>query len=183
MSTDGIQYYCKYKVRPYDDMPESGVDHNPSLEETPNQRVLPHETRGKNYLKDEYIEQIRKGPLKYKLQIQLHLASDDDDEEVFNSMRVWDEKIHPWHDLAEFEVNEMLDWEESTKTIFSMKYMPKSMGIIPAKSIYDYNSLNYLRRKSHIARVVRVWALKAFGMVPPIPDNDVRNIRVWSKPI
>jgi hypothetical protein len=97
-------------------------------------------------------------------------------------MKLWDEGIFPYHDLAEFEVTDVLDWKESTKTTFSQRNMPKSLGIIPAKSIYDYNSLNYLRAQSHIARIARLFAYKIWGMVPPIPDNDERNITVWTKP-
>ena len=179
----GVKHYCKYKVRPYEDISEIGQDPNPDPLDASNQRVLKHDTRGKNYLKNEYISLVKKGPVKYKLQLQLRLANEDDDPEIFNNMRPWDDKQFPWKDIAEFEVKEIMDWKESTMTTYSMKNMPKSLSIIPAKSIYDYNSLNYLRKKSHIARVVRVWALKLFGMVPPIPDNDVRNIRVWSKPI
>ena len=178
----GVKYYCKYKVRPYEDIPESGQDPDPDPIDVCDQRILKHEKRGKNYLKDEYIELVKKGIVKYKLQIQLMLSNEDEDPEIFNNMHPWDDKQYPWRDLAEFEVKELLDWAESTKTTFSMKNMPKSLAIIPSNSIYDYNSLNYMRKKSHIARLARLFAIKLFGMVPPIPDNDVRNIRVWSKP-
>jgi arachidonate 5-lipoxygenase len=57
----GIKYYCKYKVRPYEDIPETGVDHDYDLLDAGNQRILPHETRGKNYLKNEYMERVKKG--------------------------------------------------------------------------------------------------------------------------
>ena len=181
ISTDGTKYYCKYKVRPDQDVMESGIDPNPSVIDTSNQRVLPHETRGKNFLKDEYRERVKRGPMKYRLQIQLRKATDQDDPEIFNNMRVWDENEFPWKDLAVFEVNKILDWKDSTMTTFSLKNMPKSLGIIPAKSMYDYNSLNYIRAKSEIARKARLFSYKIFGMVPPIPDNDQRNIKVWTK--
>jgi arachidonate 5-lipoxygenase len=178
----GIKHYCKYKVRPFEDIEESGINKDPDPLNACNQRILPHESRGKNFLKNEYIQKIKNGTAKYKLQIQLRVASDDDDPEIFNNMKPWNENHYPYKDLAVFEVNKMLDWKESTKTTFSMKNMPKNLGVIPAKSIYDYNSLNYLRVVSDIARRARLFSYKLWGMVPPIPDNDDRNIRVWTKP-
>ncbi len=183
MSTEGVKYYCKYKVRPFDDIPESGIDPDPSVIDTSNQRVLPHETRGKNFLKNEYYARVNKGEAKYRLQIQIRKAVDGEDPEIFNNMKPWDENEFPWKDLAEFEVTKMLGWKESTMTTFSLKNMPKSLGIIPAKSMYDYNSLNYLRANSEIARKARLFSYKIWGMVPPIPDNDQRNIRSWTKPV
>ena len=110
------------------------------------------------------------------LDIQLHESSKDEDPEVFNNMVLWDEKVHPWMSLAEFEIEETLDWVESTLTAFSVNNMPKNLGVIPARSIYDYNSLNYLRAHAEIARKARLLSYKVFGMVPPIPNDDNRNV-------
>ena len=51
--------------------------------------------------------------------------------------------------------------------------------MLPAKSIFDYNSLNYLRAHSELARRARILSYKVYGMVPPIPDNDNRNVSDW----
>jgi hypothetical protein len=64
-------------------------------------------------------------------------------------------------------------------TSFSLKNMPKTLGMIRAKSIYDYNSLNYMRAKTEVARKARRLSYRVFGMVPPIPDNDNRNVEDW----
>lgn len=178
---DGIKHYAKYRVLPYDDVPESGTSEHDKNFDVCNQRVLPDETRSRNFLKDEYAKRVGRGPVKYKLQIQLRVASDDEDKEVFNNMIVWNEKKYPWRELAYFEVTKTLDWAESTRTTFSVNNMPKMLGILPAKSLYDYNSLNYLRSKTEIVKKVRLFALKTFGMVTMIPDDDDRNIKVWSK--
>ncbi len=173
---DNVHRYIKYRTVPAEPVPESGLlDDYDMIIPTENQRILPGETRSRNYLKDEYIDRLREAPVKYKLQIQLHTASDDDDAEIFNCCRKWDEASHPWMDLAEITMNRPLDWAESTKMIYSMKNLPKGLGIIPSYSIYDYNSLNFLRKHSDLARYARVLAIKIFGMPPEIPDNDVRN--------
>jgi hypothetical protein len=179
MGTDGIKRYAKYRVMPADKEAETGLKHEFCDFELPNQRVLPFDTRGRNYLKYEYADRVKKQGAKYLMQIQLHTASDSDDPEVFNNLVLWDEDSHPWHDLAHFNIEETLDWKESNMTTFSVNNMPKSLGVLPAKSIYDYNSLNYLRSHSEIARKARWLSYKIFGMVPPIPDNDNRNVSDW----
>ena len=179
LGSDGIKRYAKYRVIPADNEAETGIETRFSEFDLPNQRVLPFETKGRNYLKYEYIDKVKKKEANYNLQIQLRTASDDDDAEVFNNMVIWDERIFPWYDLAYFNIEKVLDWKQSTMTTFSVNNMPATLGVLPAKSIYDYNSLNYMRSHSEIARKARLLSYKIFGMVPPIPDNDNRNAEVW----
>lgn len=178
---DEIKRYAKYRVRPYDNLPETGIIQDPSVVDTANQRILPHETRGRNYLKYEYEERVKSEGAKYMMQIQTRIAQDDDDPEIFNNMIPWDEKAHPWQDLAVIEIDRPMDWKESTITSFSVNNMPKSLGIIPAKSIYDYNSLNYMRAHSEWARKARLMSYKIFGFPKSIPNNDDRNSEDWAK--
>ncbi|HUM45374.1 MAG TPA: hypothetical protein PLD84_00505 [Chitinophagales bacterium] len=178
---DNVKRYAKYRVIPFEDIPESGINENPSEWDTCNQRILPHETRGRNYLKDEYKERVEREGAKYRLQIQTRIASDDDSPEIFNNQKPWDDNLFPWHNLAVIEITQVLDWNDSNLTSFSLNHMPKSLGIIPAKSIYDYNSLNYMRSHSEIARKARLFSYKIKGMPPPIPDDDNRNVSDWSK--
>jgi len=181
IGTDGIKRYAKYRAIPADGEPETGIDHDPSEWDQCNQRILPHETRGRNYLKYEYEDRVRREGARYRLQIQTHPASDDEDPEVFNNMVVWDENAYPWRDLGIMTIDRTLDWVDSTMTTFSVNNMPKGLGVIPANSIFDYNSLNYMRVHSEIARKARLLSYKVFGMVPPIPDNDNRNVSDWGQ--
>lgn len=178
---DNIDRYAKYHIKPYDDIPETGIIKNPSTVDTGNQRISPHETRGRNYLKEEYENLVKTTGAKYMLQIQTRIAQDDDDQSIFNNMIPWDKEAHPWHDLAIIEIDKTLDWVESCKTSFSLNNMPKSLGIIPAKSIYDFNSLNYMRAHSETARKARLLAYKLFGYPNEIPNNDDRNSGDWAK--
>jgi hypothetical protein len=178
---DGIKRYAKYRVLPFDPEPETGLEANPSEWDQCNQRVLPHETRGRNFLKYEYEDRVAREGAKYRMQIQTRQAQDDDDPEVFNNMVVWNEDVYPWHDLAVIDVDMTLDWKESLLTTFSVNNMPKTLGVLPANSIYDYNSLNYLRAHSELARKARLLSYKLFGLPPPIPDNDNRNVSEWGE--
>ena len=176
IGTDGVKRYAKYRARPLDKEPETGIIKDPSKGDTCNQRILPHETRGRNYLKDEYANRVESGGVKYMMQIQTREAIENEDPEVFNNMVVWeDEEKYPWNDLAVITIDSVLDWTDSNLTSFSLNNMPKSLGIIPADSIYDYNSLNYMRSHSEIARKARILAYKLFGGPQEIPDNDNRN--------
>jgi catalase len=179
--SDSIKRYAKYRVIPFEDIPETGIINDPSTVDTGNQRIFPHETRGRNYLKEEYEQRVAKSGAKYRLQIQTRVAQDDDDPELFNNMKPWDERAHPWHNLAVIDIDKTLDWKESTMTSFSLKNMPKTLGFIPAKSIYDYNSLNYLRAHSERARKARLLSYKIFGFPNEIPNNEDRNSGDWNK--
>jgi arachidonate 5-lipoxygenase len=181
LGDDGIKHYAKYRVVPFEPEPETGLDPNPSEWDQCNQRVLPHETRGRNFLKYEYVDRVAREGAKYRLQIQTRRAQDDEDPEVFNNMIVWDEAVYPWQDLAIIDIDKTLDWKESLLTTFSVNNMPKTLGVLPASSIYDYNSLNYLRAHSELGRKARLLSYKIFGLPPPIPDNDNRNVSEWGE--
>ena len=68
-----------------------------------------------------------------------------------------------------------MDWTSSNRMGFSVINMPKKLDMIRAYSIYDYNSLNYMRAKTEVARKARLWAYKIWGNPVEIPDNDNRN--------
>jgi hypothetical protein len=175
VGTDGVRRYAKYRARPHNDEPETGIISDPSEWDTCNQRILPHETRGRNYLKDEYVKRVKAKNACYVMEIQVREAIAGEDPEIFNNMVSWDETNYPWHPLAEITIDRVLDWTDSNLTTFSLNNMPASLGILPAESIHDYNSLNYLRSHSEIARKARIFACKLFGGPEPIPDNDNRN--------
>ena len=72
ISTDGKKHYAKYRVVPFDDIPETGQVFGDDLIEPENQRILPGETLSRNYLKDEYYDRLKRGEvIKYRLQAQV----------------------------------------------------------------------------------------------------------------
>ena len=81
----------------------------------------------------------------------------------------------PWRNLGVIEITETLDWRESLMTTFSFRNLPRSLGVIPARSVFDYNSLNYMRKNVDFAKRVRLFAYKVKGLPPEIPDDDFRN--------
>ncbi|MCG8458323.1 MAG: hypothetical protein MI919_18760, partial [Holophagales bacterium] len=175
---DGTIRYAKYRLIPADGIPETGtvIDDPEEMKIEPgNQRTLPGEERCRNYLREEFHARVARGPVRYRLQIQLHEAREDDDPEIFNCCREWDPETHPFHDLAHVEIDRVLDWQTSCMTSFSIRNAPAGLGVLPSDSIYDYNSLNYLRSHSELARNSRLWSYRTFGVPPEIPDDDQRN--------
>ena len=87
-SSNGDKYYAKYRVVPFDKAPDAGIKTDRSDFDECNQRVKNHETRGRNFLKYEYEDLVKKeGKVRYWLQIQTRPASEaEDDPEFFNNM-------------------------------------------------------------------------------------------------
>lgn len=178
---DGVERLVKFKLIPADGSPDSGFAEQSVLdspEHLSDFRVLPNETKGRNYLKEEYHERVKtQGPVKYLFQLALHDVKPDDSPELLNSNTPWDVETHPWLDLAEVTVEEALDYRESVMTGFCIANHPPCISILPAKSIDCYNSINYMRAREGLARRVR-WVMTAiFGLPEEYAGDGKRNIR------
>lgn len=194
-SKSGKKYYCTYRLLPEDFGPESGIDLNHVKNFKGNQRmvgtgtdtierkfydnytppIMPVE-RGRNYLEKEMGKRLHKdGKIIMQLQIQLREPTDNDDPEIFNSNKFWNHAKFPFHQLATVELTEQLDYEENQWLGFSSANHPLSLGNITAQSIYDYNSLNYMRAHVDLAIKVRMLSYKIFGVPKQIEDIGPRN--------
>lgn len=109
------------------------------------------EERPESYLIPEFSNRLSKGPIKYKLQIQLHEVKPDDSHLILHAARVWDQEKHPWLDLADVTVTSLLPIEVGERTRSSLDNRPPSLGILPCQTIYDYTSIAYLRSKVYPA--------------------------------
>ena len=103
------------------------------------------EKRPKSYLIPEFMERIRQGTIKYKFQIQLHEIKPGDSHLILHASRKWDERSHPWLDLGDVTLTELLPIDVVERTRISLDHHPPSMVIPPAETIFDYNSIPYLR--------------------------------------
>jgi catalase len=176
VGTDGVQRYAKYRAIPFDlETVETGIISEQNRLEPENQRILPGETRNRNYLKNELRERLKKQTVKYWFQIQIRDAQPNENESIFNSSLDWDATEFPWRNIGVIELKEIMDWDSSNSIGFGVGNMPKGLNYIKATSIYDYNSLNYMRDKTEIARKARLFAYKIFGKPIEIPENDNRN--------
>ena len=109
---------------------------------------LPDEERPEEYLQKEFEDRLEKGPIKYKLQIQLHTVSSDDSHLVLHAGRAWDRQTHPWMDLAEICVTTAITSHAQEVSACSLDNHHPSVCLLPKpKTIYDFTSVEYLRRK------------------------------------
>lgn len=177
---DGVERYVKFRLLPGDRGPDTGfaeptaLDSSESLSDF---RILEGETKGRNYLKDDYKDRLKEGSVTYVFQMAFHEVKDDDSPELLNSNEPWDEETHPWLDVANITVTEALDFRESVMTGFCIANRPPSISVLPAKSIDCYNSINYMRYREGLARRVRWMATAIFGLPEEYAGDGERNIR------
>ena len=114
----------------------------------------PDETLPMDYLKREYKERVSKGPLDYKLQLQLHEPKENDPPTILQVGREWDEKTHPWLDVADIKMTSLLSPTATERLKFIHKNLPASIGVLPAVSVDDPNVVVQIRND------VYVWSQK-----------------------
>lgn len=168
---DGRRRYVKFRLIPGDRGPEVGLVPMEDLVHRWKESPAPGERRSPNYLKQEYGRRLSAGPVRYHLQLQLHDPVPGESDEILNCNVAWDEGAHPWQDVAEVVVHELLSREESNLMRFSVGHAPPSLGILPARSLDDYRSVNYLRARTGPSKAARLLAYRLFGMPDPLPDE------------
>lgn len=89
---------------------------------------------------------MKRGPLKYKLQLQLHKAKEDDPPILLHIGREWDEATHPWLDLADVTMTTLLSPLATDELEFNFKNLPSSLDLLPARSADDPNVVVHIRR-------------------------------------
>lgn len=158
---DGVLRYARYRLVPEDRGPETGLVPPEQLRERWSEDQT-DPSLAPDYLRRELAERLARGPVTYHLQIQLHTPVPGESEVIFDSNTPWDEATHPHLELATVRLDSLLP-EESVRTWFSMKHLPRSLKVLPAHSIDDYNSLNHMREASDLARRLRVWLSALLG--------------------
>jgi hypothetical protein len=83
----------------------------------------------------------------------------------------------PWHDVADVTIDEVLSYRESVMTAYNVGHLPKGMGLLPAKSIHDYNSINHMLSREGIAVWVRKVMIRLFGLPEEYAGDGPRNYR------
>ena len=155
---DGVPRYVRFRLIPGDRAPEEPTPNPEWVAEVAadpglaviaaDQHAAKDETRSVNYLKEEWLERLKKGPIQHLLQIQWHDVSPDDPDGIRNALEPWDEATHPWEDLATVEITEPLSYDEQDYMAFEVTNLPPCMSMLPATSMEDYNSLNYIVNSS-----------------------------------
>lgn len=167
----GKDWYIKFKLTPWDRGPDRGRPTDEELKEFWLQAPKPGETRSRNFLKDEFLRRVADGPVKYHLQAQFHEVIEGEDRQILNCGIAWDEETHPWIDLADVEVDEVMPTAEGNMTWYDVLNHPRCMSIPESRSIFDPASINYLRAKDGWAKNARMQGYKWWGQLPPLVDD------------
>ncbi len=181
---DGNYHYVRYRLWPLSYDP----DGLPTPDDLPHpwfQNPLPDETRNRNYLKDEARERLAGGTIEFVLQLQARRKPPGPDPEWVTAQYVWDDSVHPWHDVAHIVLDEALDYTESMLTAFDLANHPDCLPVPRGRSIDDPHSLSDLRLAGRWTMRARLLSYRLSGMpaefgdsrrdpdwiaVPPMPD-------------
>lgn len=144
---DGKLRYAKFRLVSQDGRAETGLLTEFDQRKPWEPARWEDEKRPESYLIPEFKERLSEAPIEYKLQIQLHEVSPDDSHLILHPSRVWDQENHPWLDLALVTMTSLLSVAVVERTRCSLDNHPSTISIPPAQTIYDYNSISYLRSK------------------------------------
>ncbi|XP_028395780.1 allene oxide synthase-lipoxygenase protein-like [Dendronephthya gigantea] len=177
---DGKVRYCRYRALPGDvDIKEE--DESGRLTEEEQRKIwifsrLADENRPTDYLRQEYVDRLSKGPVNYRLQIQIHEASPKDTATVNHAGIMWDKETHPWFDLATVTIKTPLSPDVLERTGFNIVNQPESLGLLDAISPEDYNSIGHIRVAvySHVQHLRKL----KFGSVTRADQNADYTIEV-----
>lgn len=111
----------------------------------------PGDNRSADYLKQEYKERLDNGSASYRVQIQVYSVPSQEDLEIFNMGKVWDEKTSPWNDLAEVTIFRCLAPNAIERTCYNIANLPDCLSLPESPSYQDYRSIGHLRREVYAA--------------------------------
>ncbi|KAM7441207.1 arachidonate 5-lipoxygenase [Porites harrisoni] len=151
---DGVKRYVRFRLIPADGSRETGLLSEKVQWHPWDNRRLPKEPLPPDYLKREYKERLGKGPLEYKLQMQLHEAKPNDSHLILHVGREWDESTHPWLDVADLKMTSLLSPTATERLKFIFTNRPPCIDLLPAQSVDDPNVV------LHIRNAVYVWSQK-----------------------
>ena len=133
-----------------------------------------------DYLKREYKERITRGPLRYKLQLQLHEVKENDPPTTLHIGREWDESTHPWLDVANITMTSLLSPPATERLGLSYNNLPPSLDLLPARSVDDPNVVAHIRRELY-SFTQKLRALRRTVLVPEHVATYVISVETGSQ--
>lgn len=144
---EGVTMLVKFKLGPYEDLPDSGVVTGDDSINVWEQERLPTETRAHDYLRNEFLKRLDEGEVKYRLWMQCHTLATGESAEIYNAAKAWDERKWPWLEVGVATMAEPLCAEDCEMLRMRVHNMPASISVVPATSLSDYNSIGYARSR------------------------------------
>jgi len=150
---DGVERYCRFRLVPIElyngEVEESGFPDEEDQKYIWLRDRLPGDTRPSNYLRMEFKDRLQKGPVHYKLQIQIHTWNNSTStHNIFNCGVDWDLTTHPFTDIADVVFTNALEDDVTEKLRFDTKNQPPSLGNVYEPYNKDsFTCLAYYRKK------------------------------------
>jgi len=145
----GVRSYIRFRLVPGDRGPERGLPKAGfRAEGAPSMDPVPDDPRAPDFLRQDWIYQVRHSEVRYILQGQIHREPDNvhPNHEVLNPARAWDEQEYPWRDLCEIRIDEpILDNEAVNALDMTPNRSPACIKIPLATSPTQYASLGHAR--------------------------------------
>jgi hypothetical protein len=120
---------------------------------------LPDDTRAPDYLRQDFINRVKRWGVYYLLQVQIRPA---DDPAALNCSGVWDETYYPWQDAGEIHLTELLSHDEMDQLEFDANRTHPSINLPLATSANDHASLGH-------SRALVYWAAREARAKSPMP--------------
>jgi hypothetical protein len=176
---DGSRHLVRFRVVPWSEL-EDGLSEGEDLQRPWFERRLPGEDRAEGWLRAELGARVRAGAARYRLQSQVRQHTFE--QQVYDIGRAWDEASHPWTELGELTLEQMLDPDETEALRFRIDHQPPCLGIPEARSPWDYRSIGWMRPR--IYPWLQAWrALLGRGRSVPRWDRGRAAERhLWRRP-
>lgn len=141
--------YIRFRLIPGDRGPERGLPAKGfRADGAPSMDPVPDDPRAPDFLRQEWIYQVKYSEVVYILQAQLHDAPSpaEKNPEVLNPAKAWDEEDFPWMDLCEIKIEEpIVDNEIVSGLDMNPNRSPRCIKIPLATSPDHYASLGHAR--------------------------------------
>ena len=146
-TNDGRLFYVRFRLVPEDRGVEAGLPDEQDQQAPWFQKRRPDCTLPTDYLRQEFRRRLEDGQIIYHLDLALRQATDHDGDETFSQLEQWDPETSPWLPLGTITLDRALSEEETERLSFNIARQPPSMGLIPARSIRDPNSVAHMRAR------------------------------------
>ncbi|WP_165074394.1 catalase family protein [Paludisphaera rhizosphaerae] len=161
--SNGVVRYIKFRSIPGDRGPERGLF--PPEIRAGGDTFAPRWTdddRAENFRRTDFATRVNHLGVDYILQAQLHPSGDAD---ALNPSEYWDERYHPWLDVAQIHLSRTLTHEEMDALEFDANRTHSSINLPLAKTADDYASMGH-------ARALIYWTVRKARRDSPQPHRD-----------
>ena len=170
VAQDNERYLVRYRLVPWP-LPDEESGLPVSLDDFVDRRRSPKDRRPTDYLRRELkmrLEADRRDVL--RLQAQFHKIRPEDGVQWYNPATDWHADRHPWIDLAELTLEDVLSDEDAERLCFNPDNAPSSLGTPVSRSFFDHRSIaDSERRVMRRVQSLRRWMNETFGLPSRAP--------------